>query len=407
MVKLLAILTSCALLLECLPVRAFGGPIAYNRPNALINIGGQDLWLADPAGDNPPRALFQLDLLSGSNLLSARNPVWSRDGRYLAAVGLIAPTPGTTPIVQGTPLFGGGYSIVMFDQSGAWRRVTSLGTALDDGVYTAFSPDGTRLAYVNPGGNFAEFYVTNIDGSQRTLVGSWSIVQSEGSTGTGMDWSPAADELVIPISIPYSISGAVSGALCSLQPQQLSQLLQSQRLPVPVTALFLARPMANGLCAAEQLSFPPSSFNPYVDQSDLASLFQPVATLAEDGFPVFSHDGTKVAFVRETKTISWLSPNQMLLAIRVVDVPCSLKFHSPLCEREVVHATVPNMAVCGLSWSVEQTKLVFGLGQVYGPDVSSLACNAGLWVVNIDGTDPHALKMTPADANSPTWSWGP
>jgi len=75
MVKLLAILTSCALLLECLPVRAFGGPIAYNRPNALINIGGQDLWLADPAGNNPPRALFQLDLLSGSNLLSARNPV--------------------------------------------------------------------------------------------------------------------------------------------------------------------------------------------------------------------------------------------------------------------------------------------------------------------------------------------
>jgi len=110
------------------------GVIAYNKPNSSVNIGGQDVWLANSDGtrDHP------VPLITNS-LVTAEFPVWSRDGRLIAATGVLA---GGNPTNS---------NVFVFEPTGANLRQASF---LDvpgrtfEALFKAFSPDGSRLAFV-------------------------------------------------------------------------------------------------------------------------------------------------------------------------------------------------------------------------------------------------------------------
>ncbi len=333
---------------------AGSGPsaIAYNEPSFFQNIEAQVVWNINP--DNPSTK----QRIASGGLLSAEHPVWSRDGQLIAAVGLLQGRNYTYP---------GGYAIVVFDPTGAKvERVAPLGTTFGSRAYVAFSPDKTRLVYVDGSPYWSDFYVVDRNrGSQPIRLGSYSSGESD-YTGTGIDWSPTADELITPIGI--------AGNSCN-----------PAALPVPVTALVLARLDGNRVSGWQLVTCPP------VVKGDL---YRSIGSKADDVHPVFSRDGRYVAFVRWISEIGVLRPNQLTSSIRVIDLKTKA-------ERELI--SIRGVRVCGLSWSGDGKRLVFDASEdIYGVPTCG---NRGLWIIGLDGTGPSQLLKT--TASSPSWSWAP
>lgn len=318
---------------------AQGGPIVYNKPGLLT-----DVWLINPDGSG--------DQQIPVNLITAEVPVWSRDGRLIAATGEV-PEAGEQA----------GFNIFVFDPTGTTLlKVTDFPVTPDQfpvSLFKAFSPEGQRLAFVlfERVRQAVLLGVINLDGTGLTFVGGGAV---EGFTGFGVDWSPIMDDLIVPVATVDFSSG----------------------FPLPVTALFAVPPVGDvlGFCPwpgpfppCRQVTFPRASF----------SLFE------DDTFPVFSPDGTQAAFVRRiSQPLSGLSAS----SIRVVNTDGTN-------EREVM--AFPGEVIFGISWSPDGTGLVFDRGEVISgiENPGSL----GLWMINIDGTGLGQVQVGPAA--SPSWNW--
>jgi len=341
---------------------ASAGPIAFTKPNFFQNIGGQSLWMIDPS---TPGSAQRVPV---APTLSFEHPVWSRDGKLLAGVGLL----------QGiNSNFQGGYAVVVFDPTrNTARNVAPLGTYFGDKAYVAFSQDKTKVAYVDGSAYWSDFYVVSLTpGSQPVLLGSWSSGESD-YTGTGIDWSPTGNQVITPVGIAAS--------QCN-----------PNALPVIVTALGLASLAGNSISSQQLLTCPPVVLN--------GDLYQSIGTMANDVHPVFSPDGKYVAFVRWTTDVGGvLSSNHLSSSIRILDVACrqASPFSTP-CDWEV--ASFNDARLCGLSWSGDETKLAFDAGK----DINGVpACgNLGLWMIGTDGSGFHQLQTS--TASSPSWSWAP
>lgn len=318
---------------------AVAGAIAYVAPAAET---GSEVRLVDAAGD---ARRFPIDLVAVSY------PVWSRDG------GLLAVT-GTAPGGEAADVF-------VCDATGEHlRQVTHLSVPgrTFDPLFKAFSPDGKRLAIVAiadapPGSVYrgieVVLLVIDVDGTDQTIV-SGTAVTGEGFPGFGVDWSPVADVLVAPAATLDISSGN----------------------PVGVTALFAVPPVADadqqGL--ARQLTFPAAR----------------LGTTVDDRLPVFSPDGTRLAFVRRFRDVFAATPP--IASLRLLDLRTGR-------EREVL--SLPGEGIYGLGWSGDGTRLVFDRGQESG-DLANPG-GAGVWVVNADGTGLTQVVAGPAA--TPTWRW--
>jgi len=325
-----------------------GGTIVYNKPNPF---GLVDVWLINPDGSGDRRIPV--------NLVTAEQPVWSRDGRLIAATGEV-------PEAQDQA----SRNIFVFDPMGAQlRKVTDLIVRRDptgqivelfEPLFKAFSPDGQRLAFVVfervRGGVLLN--VIGLGGTALTFVGGGPI---EGFQGFGVDWSPRMSLLVVPVSTVDWSSG----------------------LPVQVTALVVVEPVndafARGL--ARQVTFPRGSLD----------------AIVSDVLPAFSPDGRQVAFVR-LRMQGGITPGPVTSSIRVVNIDGTS-------EREVI-AFPPGEVVSRVSWSGDGTRLVFdrGRGTAVLPILPDPA-TTGLWVINVGGTGLRQIKVPPA--LSPSWNWRP
>ncbi|HEX2076929.1 MAG TPA: hypothetical protein VHG08_04445 [Longimicrobium sp.] len=142
-----------------------------------------------------PRTTQVRQASDGSSFLL--DPSWSPDGRFAAATQL-------------TQLAGGqeDYQVVVVDsRTGTQRAITS---GPDDHFGVAWSPDGTRIAYLGAAefARPARLFIANADGTQARQVGTGEYWVSRPS------WSPDGSQLAMTLySYDIAIVDAQSGGV--------------------------------------------------------------------------------------------------------------------------------------------------------------------------------------------------
>jgi hypothetical protein len=333
------------------PLRAqqtAAGMIAYTKPLAS---GAQQLKLVKPDGTGDRPLHVDLD--------STVFPAWSRDGQWLAVMGLPLDSNDSTP-----------WNVFVFRPTGEdLLQVTTLNASGQTllPLFKAFAPDGRRLAVSAVGQaqqqdpnrgevttNVATLLVDDREhpGQQTTIGGVTDVGGS--LQGVGVDWSPTEDLLIVPAATLEDSSG----------------------LPLPVTALFAVPPVANAF--SQGLARPVTSPQRALDRT------------ADDAMPAFSPDGQRVAFVRrETRG------QRFTASIRVVNLDGSG-------EQEVVGLPQGDV-VNKVSWSGDGKSLVFDWGRPQQNVVFSDPGTTGLWTIGVDGSNLTQLRDPPA--LYPAWSW--
>jgi len=330
--------------------------IAYvsPRPASPATPGTGSLVVANPDGTNGvpiPVALVGVEL-----------PRWSRDATLIAAGGMPV-NPGMTP------------GIFVFDRNGQnLHRVFDLlggvyAGAIPQQAFSAFSPDGQRLAisyiYTTTSLNSCwAVLVYSVAGTLLATVGG-DCVQPSLSTGFsewGIDWSPTRDLLVGGLlTVKYCVDAL------------------GNTYPVIVTDLNAAPPVSNATAM------------PITNENPCAGVSNPLLLSSTyDVFPVFSQDGTRIAYVQWTQLILGGPINT---SIRIINADGT---------NETVVAAFPGQQSFGVSWSPDGTKLLFDLEQevngVAEPQTSSLR------MINVDGTGLTQLNVS-AGAAEPSWSF--
>lgn len=344
-----SVLTASA---QSLPAGA--GLIAYNKPGKIY---GDELWLihSDGSGDTQ----VPISDCAQCPLLGASHPTWSRDGRFIAVTGL----------QQGMNIGGccysynlaGGYGLFYFDKSNpttTLKRIAALGTLYAAG-WSAFSPDGSRIAYSDVGPNATDYHVVNLDGTNNV-----EITPGLGATGSfswGLDWSPTdANTLVLSLADPWSVAGNMR--------------------------LALVRPVSNGACTVS-----PCSNQPRV-------LTQPPNNLAAidyDMLPAFSPNGQVVAFQRYV--------DNMLYGVTWGEIR-TINASNPGDGQGQLLLQLPyGYIASNLSWSADGSSLVFDimspLSALFGQGAQ------GLWTCRVSNCSATATRITGAPAHSPAWAW--
>jgi hypothetical protein len=325
-------------------------PIAFNQPNAKPALAGTaQVSFVNPDGSGiQPRPL-------DNTLVDPQEPIWTKDGQQLAA---------TATTVGGSAQ----KNVFGFNPDGTGiRAITSLTQpSIPCGIYTkpwvisgkAFSGNGQSLVYaiyesckdaLQTQHSSWELVVNDVASAQPTAIiggGSFDAYQ-----GVGLDWSPVADTVVVP--------------LATNDPRTLA----------PVTALFAGPPTAGSLATYGQITAPPGA----------------IGFTTYDLEPAISRDGLHVAFVRYVTNVF---SNTETASLMTVDINGS---------NPQVLKTFSQELITHIGWSPEGSRLVFDRGTLTGllPNIGAL----GLWVINADKTGLTQIVNT--SAWSPSWAPAP
>lgn len=251
--------------------------------------------------------------------------------------------------------------------------LTPLTADAGDNVYTAFSPDGSTIAFTsNRSGNY-ELYMMRVDGSDVRRI-TTTPEQEE----RYMSWSPDGSRLVIEILDIDTAGGNLEGG---------------------TTHLYLIDPDGGN-----QLQL--------TDIEDLS-----------DGFPDWSPDGEQIAFDRtvgldtEAESSSIFIMNRDGTEVREVHPDGDSPRWSPDGSR-LVFGLEGNVYLIDPNGANLERLTQSGDGEDFGhatwsPDGAKLTYEGfangerQVFVMNADGTDPVALTNTLGEKFEPTWSPGP
>jgi len=310
--------------------------IAYTIPDPYTGPDGNELWLVNSNGTNNHRLNPRI-LLGGipTSPASLGRPAWSRDGTRIAADAIYY---NTNILVVFNPATGQGNAV--------FNTTTGTGPVAQDWFYKAFSPDGKRLVY---GGNqldYTQYGFINTDGTGDTFLGFRDLTSE--AFGKGVDWSPRTDALgwygkQLVISDSYTIN---ADPTCADSPRTFARLKL-------VLAVYRGMDVAwKGLTMPPQQ---PCSILSYTTTNDL--------------FPVFSPDGTRVAFARSVIDSGGQVLNSTIMTINVSTGSVqNLRYLS-------------GEEVDNLSWSPDGTQLLFDRIQWVGLYPNPL----GVWVTSANG----------------------
>jgi hypothetical protein len=291
------------------------------------------------------------------NIAGIGNPRWSRDGQMITAAG----------VRQGRSAL----DVFTFPSAGGVATpVTNFASLIPAPiqVWSAFSPEGQRLVvnnlFVNGEGNNGQYcFTSSVYGMNGALVAqvghSCERAGAFAYEGWGVDWSPKADLLVLPVAVLESCPGAASA--------------------VAVTEIVVVPARSDGFNQGAKLT--PHCSNTFLYTS-----------LDYDISPVFSPDGSQVAFVRLT-----VPPlGTMSSSIRITDGKN---------ERQLV--SFPGEFTYGISWSPDGSQLLFDRGSAATLLTSSLPQfgSKGLWTINTNGSGLRQVPV-PTPALAPSWYGG-
>jgi hypothetical protein len=280
-------------------------------------------------------------------LVGVGQPKWSRDGSLFVA--------------QGTAIGGSNPDIFTFNRAGDnLRNITALnipGYSVE-ALFPAFSPDAKKIAvtaWLLRTSDSAQCVIGLLYSSSGTLLaelagGCELPGNGNGNAGFGIDWSPTASLIASPVPIVVQCSAT---------------------LFLPVTPIAVSQPVAGA--SGIQITHPDACVDPL--------------TQVYDVWPVFSPDGTKIAYLR------WfISGTTASTAVRVVNLDGTN-------DHEV--AFFSGEQELGISWSAGGTQLLFDRTQLIGG--VPIAGSFGLWKINTDGTGLTHF-VTPV-AFSPSWAF--
>jgi hypothetical protein len=243
------------------------------------------------------------------------------------------------------------WNIYVFSPTGAqFTSITSFTSSQAQG-YTAlpealaFSNDGSKIAFtvVTLGGQAQS--VSLISCELPTCVQSVGVgsVSLSGYDGVGVAWSPDGQSLVVPVT-------------CS------SDCPTSDSTIIPVTSLWIVPDITNGQDSAKELTSPlPSSFNEAKEQV----------------LPVFSPDGTSLAFV--VWSVNLASGAQGFSAVSTSSIyVVSAQGGAPTLVYSVQGALINS-----LSWIQDPN----GSGTLLFSEAQPSTLSAmGVWMINTDGS---------------------
>ena len=272
-----------------------------------------------------------------ASVASLGMPVWSKDRRLIVANALLAPKEATgfdQALINdiSTP----GKILVVFDpQTGQGNAVFDMtpGTQSPVSLYAidaAFSPDGNRLVYSSLQTNFIQYGIINRDGTGNVPLFATNL--TEQALGIGVDWSPRADASgnfgnLLVVSYPLPVN------TCIGTPTTAAGLVLVG-VGSPMTAQVLTRPP--GPCGWDFLSW-------------------------HDRSPVFSPDGTQIAFVRSAQDSQGIVVGSAIMVIN----------RNGSFGGERYLAYFPGNMIQHLSWSPDSgqpgvvSRVMFDVTQVY------------------------------------------
>lgn len=313
--------------------RALNGSDAAN---AATNI-----WITDSTGTSP-RALTSL-----SNADSA-SPAWSPNGAKIAYESFRALEGGNIPIPAAN------IWVMNADGSNA-IPLTKLTTDQISSLHSAWSPDGTKIAYdstrVLDGRNIAGFnvniWVMNADGSNTTAL---TTLRSSLASSVSPVWSPDGTK------IAFTSSRALSGLDAALLTRNVWVMNSDGTNAQPLTKL----------------------------------------TVAASSAPAWSPDGTKIAYVSARALNGTNNAGSPNLWVMNADGSGS----RPLTALTSTY----NMSTETPSWSPDGSKIVFASSRATdGSDNGSAIQN--IWIVNADGTGARALtSLSTSSSYQPRWA---
>jgi hypothetical protein len=333
-----------------IPGTALSGPIIYNTVGQL-GVDYPDLREINTDGTNDHllSSPFAQSTTKLSNVLwGAGRPSWSRDGKRIAAYGIV----GGNMSEEALAIFDPAVTQVVVPM-----RPNTIYT-----MFTAFSPDGSKLAYSNvAAANYVEFGILDLNSGtpQKVLEAGvpvtflWSpqvtvlgyADNTSGLSGFGIDWSPIPNLNVLVVSYAdpnypqpcpsaFSAADAVANGLLGM-PLDWNT---NPSAPAFSTRLYLIHAASGGLYRALPLTNPP------VESTCLGQVYG-------DFFPGFSNDGSHIAFVR----ISQAEGTSTILVI-------------PAGGCGVVATGCPKAVASGhglitrVSWSPDDSQLLFDFG---------------------------------------------
>jgi hypothetical protein len=314
------------------------GLIAYTMPDPYTGPDGNELWLVNSNYTNNHRLNPRI-LLGGipDSTASLGRPTWSRNGTQIVADAILTGTSANVMVVF-NPVTGQGNAV--------WNTTTGTGPSAWDWIYKAFSPDGKRLVYGANQLDYTQYGFINTDGTGETFLGFRDLTSE--AFAKGVDWSPRTDALgaygkLLVVSDSYTIN---ADPTCADTPRTFARL-----------KLVLA--VYNGMNVAWRgLTMPPQqpcSILSYTTTNDL--------------YPVFSPDGTRVAFVRQLIDSGGPVLNSTIMTINV----------STGSVQKLLYLS--GEEVDNLSWSPDGTQLLFDRIQVNNLYLTPL----GVWITSSNG----------------------
>jgi len=279
-----------------------------------------------------------------------------------------------------------------------------------------WSPDGTMIAFdsnrVPSPGNGNDIWVMKTDGSGLTQLTEFGTVPI--GSAHNPDWSPDGHELAFT-ELCCGLGSQFKVAVVNADGSGFIPLPGVPVFPFPAVGSFAPRWSPNGskFIFVSQLAVdntPALNVNTTgniwvmnADGSGQAALTKVTAKNAGCSNPIWSPDGSRVAFV-SARALDGSDAND---ANNTSNIWVMNPDGSGLMP--ITRLTAPGAGSTSPVWSPDGSKMAFeSSGALDGSDASNTNITSNIWVMNADGTGITALtKLTARSASSHDPAWSP